>query len=168
VRFRYNGYGKPELAHPFASSDLRFNFSHSEGLALAAVTCGRRVGVDIERVRPLRDLEALAERVFSLREREALRQLPQDLRPRGFFNCWTRKEAYIKAIGDGLTHPLERFSVSLVPGVPARLEAVEDDTAALGAWTLEALAPHPEYVAAIVVEGRPRRIHCTQWQECTP
>jgi 4'-phosphopantetheinyl transferase len=165
VRFIYDRFGKPELAPPFAASNLRFNLSHSEGLALYAVTEGRRVGVDIEHVRSLRDLEAVADRTFSIRERAALRQLPPHLRHTGFFNCWTRKEAYIKAVGDGLAHPLDGFSVSLAPDTPARLEVGKDDPGAVSAWTLEALAPHPDYVSAIAFEGSRGRIFCTRWEE---
>ena len=163
VRFVYGEHGKPELAEPFAGSGLRFNLSHSGGLALCAVVRHCRVGVDIERFRPVPDLEAIAERTFSPRERETLRQLPPELRDEGFFNCWTRKEAYIKAIGKGLAHPLDRFSVSLAPGAPARLEAVDDDPWEAEAWTLEAFVPSAGYAAALVVEGRADRIVRDTW-----
>jgi len=117
------------------------------------VTRGRRVGVDIECIRPLPDLDEIAERVFSPEERLALRRLPPARRPEGFFNCWTRKEAYVKAIGSGLAHPLTRFTVSLAPGAPARLEHVDDDPDAPERWRLETLVPDPGHVAAIAVEG---------------
>ena len=168
VDFSYGPRGKPELAAPFDRSGVRFNVSHSASLGLCAVTGRRQVGVDIERLRPLPDLEAIVERVFSTRERQALSRLPSAERLQGFFNCWTRKEAYIKAIGDGFSHPLDRFTVSLAPGTPARLERADDDSAESGRWTLEALAPHPEYVAAIAIEGRPRRLACHRWQEFAP
>jgi 4'-phosphopantetheinyl transferase len=163
VRFVYGEHGKPELAEPFAGSGLRFNLSHSGGLALCAVVRHCRVGVDIERFRPVPDLEAIAERTFSPRERETLRQLPPELRDEGFFNCWTRKEAYIKAIGKGLAHPLDRFSVSLAPGAPPRLETVDDDPEEAQAWTLEAFVPSAGYAAALVVEGRADRIVRDTW-----
>jgi 4'-phosphopantetheinyl transferase len=163
VRFAYGEHGKPELAAPFAASGLRFNLSHSGALALCAIVRHRRVGVDIERLRPMPDLEAIAERTFSSRERETLRRLPPELRHEGFFNCWTRKEAYIKAIGTGLAHPLDRFSVSLAPGAPARLEAVDDDPWEVEAWTLESFVPSTGYAAALVVEGRADRIVRATW-----
>jgi 4'-phosphopantetheinyl transferase len=165
VRFVYGERGKPELAEPFARSGVRFNLSHSAGLALCALTEQRRIGVDIERVRPLADLERLADLTFSPRERAAIRRLAPEFRHEAFFNCWTRKEAYIKAIGEGLAHPLDRFSVSLVPGAPARLECVDDDPAEAKAWMLEALAPSPGYTAAVIVEGHPERIVCETWPE---
>jgi 4'-phosphopantetheinyl transferase len=165
VGFSYDPRGKPELAVPFDRAGLRFNVSHSASLGLYAVTGQRRVGVDIERLRALPDLEAIAERTFSLHERQALRQLPPAQRHEGFFNCWTRKEAYVKAIGEGLSHPLERFTVSLAPGASARLEHVEGDPGEAGRWTLEALAPDPGYAAAIAIEGQPSRLICLTWQE---
>lgn len=165
VRFVHGERGKPELAEPFARSGLRFNLSHSAGLALCALTGKRRIGVDIERVRPLADLEQIADRTFSPREREAIRRLAPEFRHEAFFNCWTRKEAYIKAIGEGLAHPLDRFSVSLVPGAPARLECVDDDPTEAKAWTLEALVPSPGYTAAVIVEGHPERIAWETWPE---
>jgi 4'-phosphopantetheinyl transferase len=165
LRFSYGERGKPELAGPFAGSGLRFNLSHSAGLALCALTGERRIGVDIERVRPLADLEQIADRTFSPRERKAIRRLAPELRHEAFFNCWTRKEAYIKAIGEGLAYPLDRFSVSLVPGVPARLECVDEDPTEAKAWTLEALVPCPGYTAAVIVEGHPERIVWETWPE---
>ena len=163
VRFIHGEYGKPELAEAFAGSGLRFNLSHSGGLALCAVVRHCRVGVDIERLRPVPDLETIAERTFSPREREALRQLPPELRHEAFFNCWTRKEAYIKAIGRGLAHPLDRFSVSLAPGAPPRLETVDDDPREAEAWSVEAFVPSAGYAAALVVEGRADRIVRDTW-----
>ena len=165
VDFRYGPRGKPELAARFDRAGLRFNASHSEGLGLYAVTTWRRIGVDIERVRPMPDLESIAERWFSPHEQEELRRLAPGERNEGFFNCWTRKEAYIKAIGEGLSHPLDRFTVSLAPGGPVRLERVEGDPAEAGRWTLAAPTPEPGYAAAVAVEGRLTRLVCVRWKE---
>jgi len=165
VDFRYGPRGKPELAARFDRAGLRFNASHSEGLGLYAVTTWRRIGVDIERVRPMPDLESIAERWFSPHEQQELRRLAPGERNEGFFNCWTRKEAYIKAIGEGLSHPLQRFTVSLAPGGPVRLERVDGRPAEAGRWTLAALTPEPGYVAAVAVEGRLARMVCVRWKE---
>jgi len=165
VDFRYGPRGKPELAARFDRAGLRFNASHSEGLGLYAVTTWRRIGVDIERVRPMPDLESIAERWFSPHEQQELRRLAPGERNEGFFNCWTRKEAYIKAIGEGLSHPLDRFTVSLAPGGPVRLERVEGDPAEAGRWTLAAPTPEPGYAAAVAVEGRLTRLVCVRWKE---
>ncbi len=102
--------------------------------------------MDIERVRPLPDFETIARRMFSPHEQRVLGALPRAERPAAFFDCWTRKEAYIKVIGDGLAYPLERFSVSLSPDAPAKLEDVQDDPAEAGRWSLA-------------------RLLCAQWQE---
>lgn len=167
VRFQVWPRGKPELSAPLGPR-LQFNASHSDRLALYAMARSGRVGVDIERVRPLPDLEAIAGRMFSPHERQALGAVSSTRRCAAFFDCWTRKEAYIKALGDGLTYPLERFTVSLIPGAPPRLEDVQDDPAEAGRWCLTALAPAPGYTAALATEGRPARLHCAQWQAREP
>jgi 4'-phosphopantetheinyl transferase len=99
------------------------------------------------------DWAAIAERTFSPREVQTLRRLPSVHQIEGFFNCWTRKEAYVKAIGEGLAHPLDRFSVSLAPGVPARLEHVEENPAEAARWELVAVTPAPGFIGAIAVEA---------------
>jgi len=165
IRFSYSAYGKPELAPPFDRSDLQFNASHTDGIGLIAAARGRRVGVDIERIRPMPDLHEIAERMFSPAERRALRGLPPIQQPAGFFNCWTRKEAYVKAVGTGLIHPLTRFTVNLEPGQPARLEDVDGDAAAPGRWRIEALDLVPRCVAAVAVERPAAAPAGHLWQE---
>jgi 4'-phosphopantetheinyl transferase len=165
VAFTYGDKGKPALAAPASGLDLQFSLAHSAHLAAYAVTVGCPVGVDVERLRPLPDMDQIAERTFSRRECTALRGLPVALRPAGFFNCWTRKEAYIKAVGLGLSYPLERFSVSLAPGAPARLEVVEAEPAHVEAWTMAELAPRSGFVGAVVVGARPVEIVCERWGE---
>lgn len=165
VAFAYGAHGKPELAPPLDASGLRFSASHSGRFALHAVARGRPVGVDIERLRPVADLEAIAARTFSPRERAALGGLSGEAWQRGFFAAWTRKEAYVKALGTGLSHPLERFTVSLVPGLPARLEHVEDDPGGPERFALEAIDPDPAYAAALAVAGRLGRLLRVAWRE---
>ncbi len=150
IRFAYGEFGKPVLPD---AGDLCFNLSHSDERVLCAVTRERQVGVDLERLRPMPEMDAIAAQVFSAREQAAYRSVAPDARARAFFNGWTRKEAYIKAIGDGLSCPLERFDVSLTPGEPARLLGVEGDLAAPARWTLHAWDPEPGCVAAVAVEG---------------
>jgi len=113
LRFTCSREGKPSLSAEFGREGIRFNVSHSDGLALVALARSREVGVDIERVRRV-DADAIAARFFSVPERVALRQLGQHLRAEAFFQCWTRKEAYLKATGAGLTAALDDFDVSLV------------------------------------------------------
>lgn len=154
VAFAYGPRGKPGLAARFASADLRFNLSHSGGFAVYAFACGREVGVDVESVRELRDADQVAARFFSRRENMAYLSLDPRDRPQGFFNCWTRKEAFIKALGDGLHHPLGHFDVSLAPGMPARILRVGDTPGDACGWSLENLVAGHGLAAAVVVETR--------------
>jgi 4'-phosphopantetheinyl transferase len=153
IRFVYGAAGKPALTPPGDAGGLEFTVSHSGELALYAVARHRAVGVDVERVRALDDLEALAARSFSPAERRALMTLPAAQRPEGFFACWTRKEAFIKALGQGLSHPLDAFTVSLTPGEPVRLLDVGGDAASAERWTLAAIDVGEGYHAAVAVEG---------------
>lgn len=153
IRFKYNYYGKPCLSPESESEPLHFNLSHSDGLALYAVTYGRRVGVDLERVRPALADEQIAERFFSSREVAKLRSLPSHLQAEAFFNCWTRKEAYIKARGEGFSIPLDSFDVSLTPEEPATPLHVERNLNETRRWSLKELLLTPKYVAALAVEG---------------
>jgi 4'-phosphopantetheinyl transferase len=160
--FRYGPHGKPALAGPEL---LCFNLTHSRGLALLAVTWGRQVGVDVERVDRTVRHEEIAERFFSAREREALRSLPAELRAEAFFAGWTRKEAYLKAHGGGLSVPLDSFDVSLGPGEPALLLAIRDAPGEAGRWSLAALDPEPGYAAAVAVESHTWRLWCGRWPD---
>ena len=163
LRFRYSAHGKPALAGAFADAGLRFNVSHSHEMALFAVTSGREVGVDIEYLgREIRG-EEIAEHFFSAHERANLRALPAEMKHQAFFNCWTRKEAYIKAHGEGLSLPLDQFDVSLAPGEPAALLATRGDPQEALRWSLQTLAPGSGYVAALAVEGQGWQLTCWHW-----
>jgi 4'-phosphopantetheinyl transferase len=166
--FSYGSKGKPSLAPELVKGvpqavDLRFNLSHSGGLALFAFTYGRDLGVDIEQRRELEDAERIARRFFSRGEVQVFCALPMSLRMQGFFNCWTRKEAYIKATGDGLSMPLDCFEVSLLPGEPARFLRVQGEPAAALRWFLRELQPASDYVAAVCVEGQGWTLQCWRW-----
>lgn len=165
LRFSYNSYGKPALAEGYSDHTLSFNISHSGGLALYAVTRGRRIGIDLERIEPNFANEQLAEQFFSPRETATLRSLPPHLRQEAFFNCWTRKEAYLKAVGEGLSSPLNQCEVTLVPGEPARLVRPVGNQRDFAVWSLHALTPCPGYTAALAVEGREWQLRCWRWTE---
>ncbi|MDT7543434.1 MAG: 4-phosphopantetheinyl transferase [Acidobacteriota bacterium] len=167
LRFSYERYGKPALSRETGDELLRFNLSHSHGLALCAVTRGREVGIDLELIREDSSGMEIAERFFSPREVSALRALPPSARTSAFFDCWTRKEAYIKALGEGLTHPLQGFTVSLTPGEPAALLCADDPLEA-GRWSLFELFPGAAYRAALAVEGEPPALHCWRYPESGP
>jgi len=150
LKFNYSSYGRPSLPEEFNPAGLVFNLSHSGDLALYAFTCGRSVGIDIEIVREDFATLEIAEQFFSQDEVSALKSLPKDLQAIAFFNCWTRKESYIKALGEGLSHPLDRFSVSLRPDEEAALLKVDDDEYEPARWKMCALAPGVGYVAALI------------------
>jgi 4'-phosphopantetheinyl transferase len=147
--FQYTTYGKPFLAD---HADLHFNVSHSEGLALLAFVRGREIGVDVERVRAQSDVLKLAERFFSARERHDLRSLSGDELHAAFFRCWTRKEAYIKAKGDGLSLPLHEFDVSIAPNQTQALLATRPDGSEAKRWGISDVAVPSGYAAAVAVE----------------
>lgn len=160
LRFTYGPHGKPAL---FDDSAISFNVSHSGDLVLGAFARRREVGVDVERFRPDFAGEEIAQRFFSPREVAALRALPAESRLDGFFACWARKEAYIKARGLGLSLPLDRFHVALDPQRPAALLGADDDPDAAARWSLCALAPGVGYAGALAVEGHRWRLRCWQW-----
>jgi len=146
--------GKPRLVRSGQDMDLRFNLSHSHGFVILAFTIGRDIGVDTELIRPEIAAEEIARNYFSAVECTELDGLGNANRARGFFLCWTRKEAYIKARGDGLSKiPLDSFSVTLTPGAPARLYSADSDR-----WSLHSIEISRTLAAALVVEGMPTRI----------
>lgn len=152
LQFAYGEHGKPCLVASSRRQDLEFNVSHAADVALLGITRRRPLGIDIEEIRRDDDLGKLAERYFSPREVVALRALPPALRRTGFFDCWTRKEAYIKAVGAGLTMPLDGFSVSLSPGEPAALLHAEGDPDAGARWTFRELDVGDRFRAALAVK----------------
>jgi len=163
LEFNYGVQGKPALAAPFDRSGLQFNLAHSQNLALVAVTRNVALGVDVERVRPLADAEHLVTRFFSARESAAFKTVPDADRPAAFFNLWTRKEAWLKATGDGIGHLLNQVEVSFLPGAPTRLLGLPPQAAPPGAWSLVELAPAAGFAAALAVATTPIEIQCRLW-----
>lgn len=152
LEFNYGQYGKPRLA---GQSAVRFNVSHSNEMAVYAFTLNREVGIDVEYTgRNVLDMDQLAARCFSPGENAALQQVQKSQRREAFFNCWTRKEAYIKATGEGLSRPLDQFEVTLRPGEPAQLVFVEGQPQEITRWTFQVCQPAEDYVAALAVEGQ--------------
>ncbi len=163
--FAYNAFGKPSLSDESGGERLHFNLSHADDTALVAVTCSRAVGVDIESVRADRANERVAARFFSPREVAALRALDPDAQREAFFTCWTRKEAYIKARGGGLSIPLDQFDVSLAPHEPAALLASRENGESGNRWSLHHLVPGPGAIGAVAVAGEGCTLRCWHWQE---
>ncbi len=147
--FTYGDKGKPFLNEPRTS--LQFNLSHSEEMALLGICGEHELGVDIEWLRPMPDALSIAQHFFSANEILDLKTVPTAQIAPAFFNCWTRKEAYIKAVGDGLSAPLDRFDVTLIPGQPARMRSLEGDPEKGSAWALYHFEPAQGYVGALAV-----------------
>jgi 4'-phosphopantetheinyl transferase len=150
--------GKPILRD---SSQIDFNASHSGQMALYAFTVGCELGIDVEQIRRLDDAESIAARFFSTAEASELLSLTPEQRGPAFFRCWTRKEAYVKAVGDGLAISLNRFQVTLLPGIPARFVQLASDMGTAADWTLDHLELAPGYLGALAYRDnrRPTTIH---------
>lgn len=158
LQFSYGANGKPFLAHQHLEESVQFNVSHSQSLALYAFVQHNSVGVDIEYMHPIADAEQIVDRFFSLREKALFHALPQNERTEAFFIGWTRKEAYLKACGNGLSYPLSHFEVSLIPGEAARILSIGGDRQKAAAWFLQDIALPNGYKASLAIEGS------KQWQ----
>lgn len=168
LTFFYGARGKPALSAETGGDAIRFNVSHSHGVAFYAVARGREVGIDLERIRCDVAVAEIAERFFSRREAAILRTLPSEAQHQAFFHCWTRKEAYIKAHGEGLSLPLDQFDVSLAPGDPAAILGTRPDPSEASRWSLQDLSAAPGYVAALAAEGHDWRLAYSQWPDYSP
>nr|WP_199308372.1 4'-phosphopantetheinyl transferase HetI [Aphanizomenon flos-aquae] len=155
VEFEYQPRGKPLLAAKFADKGLLFNLSHSQDLALLGISYQHQIGVDLEYIRTMSDLEGLAKRFFSAREYEYLRLLSLAQQQQIFFRYWTCKEAYLKATGDGLVQ-LEEIEIDLTPNQPSKLLVSGD-------WSLRELTPADNFAAAVVVAGSNINLHCWEY-----
>lgn len=155
LRFSVGPHGKPRLAD--VDPDLRFNLSHSGERAVLAVARGREVGIDIEQERPIETLD-LARRFFSQREFEALAAMQPGRRLKAFFRCWTRKESFVKARGDGLSSPLSGFDVSLEESAPQLLLGGEGESDELARWTIVSVPSDIAYTAALTAAGHDWRL----------
>jgi 4'-phosphopantetheinyl transferase len=155
VRFQYGSNGKPALA---TLADLHFNASHTQGLAVFAFASGCALGVDVERIRAMPLMHGIARRFLCAEEAGELQSLQKGEQEHAFFLCWTRKEAYIKAIGEGMAAQLDSFRVTLRPGRPARLIFAASDPHDTGEWNLCDLRLAPQFAAALVYRGAQRSV----------
>lgn len=163
LRLGYRSHGKPYLVEKSSGEEICFNLSHSHSLSLYAFTRSRQIGVDIEYIRPIPEADQIVARFFSLNEHSMWQQLSKDQKQEAFINCWTRKEAYIKARGEGLSLPLDQFDVSFDPGKRAALLITSGASDESSRWLLRAIQPGPGYVAALVVEGYDWQLKCLEW-----
>lgn len=160
LNFCYNSFGKPQLAE--TSNGVFFNLAHSDSLAVYAVAA-QELGVDIERIRPLPDAQEIAARFFSARESACLRGISEERRTEAFFNCWTRKEACLKAVGLGLSETLNEIEVSLQPGEMTGLFGGSSSAEKNARWSLQALNPAPQYVGALAAKVL-KSMNCWNWR----
>jgi 4'-phosphopantetheinyl transferase len=167
MHFVYSSKEKPSLSPAHADSKVSFNVSHSGGIALLAFTRGREIGVDVEQFRSDFELEGIAHRFFSPHEQEQLAAVPAEEKPAAFFRCWTRKEAYIKATGDGLSLPLTQFDVSLKAGEQNALLVTRPDSLEVHRWLLRDVPVGPGYIAALCARGQDWKLN-QPWETRTP
>jgi 4'-phosphopantetheinyl transferase len=165
LHFTYSYYGKPSLSPEENHYGLSFNLSHAGQLALYAFTRGLAVGIDVELLREEFASIEIAERFFAAEEVATLKSLPDEIQTRAFFNCWSRKEAYIKALGEGLSHPLHDFTVAFSPHSEAALVAVRNGPAELSRWKIYDLPAGDHYAAALVIEHPSPTLKHWQWTE---
>jgi 4'-phosphopantetheinyl transferase len=163
--FAYGAAGKPRLANHPEETALQFNLAHSDDLALIALTRIGQVGIDVERIRPLQDAEELVARFFSTREHQAFKRLDERKKPAAFFNLWTRKEAWLKATGEGIASSLHLVEVSFLEDEPARLVSVPAPLDQGLSWSLLDLRPAPGFAAALAIAASDPKVHCRRWDD---
>jgi 4'-phosphopantetheinyl transferase len=161
IEFTYGVNGKPQLADSCSHTPpLYFNLAHSSGLALYAFTRVGEIGIDLELINTEFTGDDIANRVFSPGEVACLHAVSAELRHEAFFNCWTRKEAFIKATGSGLSLPLDQFEVTLTPGEPARLLRTTWNEDEASRWSIKSIDVGGSYVAAIAMAAHDWELKC--------
>jgi 4'-phosphopantetheinyl transferase len=164
LKIYYGPYGKPALDEKTHGKSLRFNASHSHGLALFSFALDREIGVDLEYIRSDLSDGNIAAQFFSQREAVALNALPENVRQKAFFTLWTRKEAYLKAQGRGLSGDLKQLEVFPSLGYPSEFPEINGSSQEESPWLLMDLAVLPEYAAALAVEGHDLQFKFWQWE----
>ena len=160
INFAYSARGKPSLAKAFSRDSVHFNLAHSGALALVALTRVAEVGVDVEQIRSVEDAEAIAKRFFSPRESEILQRLPTTELQTAFFNLWTRKEAWLKATGEGISESLSHVEVSCLQEEPVRVISLFGNSETARCWRLIHLAPAPGFVGALAIHAPEVELKC--------
>jgi 4'-phosphopantetheinyl transferase len=160
VGFAYSPESKPALDPKFDGAGLHFNLADTEDLMLLAVTRIGPVGIDVESVQPIKEMGDLVAVFFSQRENELFQKLPPSSQPTAFFNLWTRKEALLKATGEGITRSLNLVEVSFLPDEPTRVLAISGDSEKGALWSLHALSPAPGFVGAVAIQARNTSLRC--------
>lgn len=158
IQFDYNAFGKPFLRWQEGASAFHFNVSHSHGVALVAITRRKRIGIDLEKIRPILDADVIVDRFFTPQEAANLKSVPFAEQGKAFFTWWTCKEAFVKAIGEGLAYPLDQFDI---------VDVIQDSMRVMGTisqgaqrWSLLKFSPYPNYVGALVIEEGLQGLQC--------
>jgi 4'-phosphopantetheinyl transferase len=154
IIFKYGENDKPHIDCDEGQTCWHFNLTHSADIALVAVTSIGPVGIDVEKVQPLSDVDAVVKRFFSLVEQDVFGELNDDDRLNAFYSCWTRKEAYLKALGCGISSPTDKFDVAFLPNSEPQILAIDGDKSAARDWILFDLAVAPEYVGALAIRSK--------------
>lgn len=165
VAFHIAPGGKPALDPQHHCDWLQFNLAHTRGFAVCAFAYDRPVGIDVERLRIVSDADQIVQRFFALQEQAEYSATTAAFRPAAFFNAWTRKEAYLKALGVGLGRSLDSFAVTLDPKLPARLLQIDGMAAPATEWTLQDLSIDSETIIALAVPGTNLQVRCFDWKE---
>jgi len=164
LSFAYGPFGKPLIQGPQDYASIRFNVSHRQGMALYALSRDQDLGVDIEFPHSIPEADQISERFFSTQENAVFLSLPLHQRQEAFFRCWTRKEAFIKAIGEGFSFPLHCFDVAFEDGTKSALLSIKGNAERASRWILQDLRPAPNYVGALAIEGRHWNIRCRHFE----
>ena len=163
IQFCYGKNGKPGIVDQPSRAEIYFNLAHTDNLALYGFTRDNEIGVDIEYIKDIPEMERIVEIYFTAGEREIFHTLPESKKNEVFFNCWTRKEAIVKMIGDGVSWPLDEVDVLTVPAEPNSLQEIEGDMKVASRWSVQGLKPAAGCSAAIAVDGPIWRVSCWQW-----
>ena len=158
IKFSYTHYGKPFLDNQKYPLGLNFNLSDTKGLVIYAFTLKNEIGVDVEAIREIKDMEEVAARFFSIPEAEKLKLVPFGERDEAFLSCWTLKEAYIKAIGEGLSCPLDQFDMSFSKDKKPALLSAKWDESEKGRWQMYRIESPEGYIASLAIEGKNHRL----------
>jgi 4'-phosphopantetheinyl transferase len=153
LQFCYGKYGKPKLDVRFGNGTVHFNLSHSHGVALYAFARDSEIGVDIECMSDISEMEHVVETTYSIKEKEVFRSLPENQKREAFFHYWTCKEAIIKALGYGLSRPVDKYEVPLLPGEPVKMLKIEGDSREASRWSIQAMKLAPNYTGAFAVKS---------------
>lgn len=165
LSFTYSSNGKPAFTEELAANTrIHFNLAHSGELALVAVTRLGNLGVDVESVRVIENVDELVARFFSARENEKFQRVPEEQKPAAFFNLWSRKEALLKATGEGITRSLSLVEVSFLPGEAAKLLAIAGDEVKAAEWSLRELFPATGFTGAIAIQAKELELRCWKWE----